>query len=83
MLDLIAAQMVDIAGELAVQEGLGILADGFDQGEMRQRHHNGLIAGCLKFLSGIAEVQNFVRGAVENGLRGFQKAAPIGVHECS
>jgi|WetSurSiteA1Bulk_404760.scaffolds.fasta_scaffold41467_2 hypothetical protein len=80
MLDLVGAQMIDVAGELAVQEGLGIVARGFDQAEVGQWHQHGLIARCLQLAACIAEIENLVAAVLEDGSAGFKKAAPVGIH---
>ncbi len=83
MLHLIDAQMVDVAGKLVMQERPGIIAGNLDKAKVGERHQNGLIAGCLKLADGIAEVENLVGSGGEDSLRGFQKTAPVRVHEGS
>ena len=80
MLRLLLAEVIDVAGELAVQEGLGVFAGGLDQGEMGQRDDDGLRACRLQFGGGIAKVEKFGRFAVELSFGGFEKAAPVGIH---
>src|SRR5574343_530915 len=72
--------MIDIAGQLAMQEGLGILAAGFDECQMGKGDNNGLLLASLQFSGGFAEAEKFVRVTVEDGFGGFQKAAPVGIH---
>eukprot|EP00825_Cyclidium_porcatum_P004432 TRINITY_DN1207_c0_g1_i9.p2 TRINITY_DN1207_c0_g1~~TRINITY_DN1207_c0_g1_i9.p2 ORF type:complete len:336 (+),score=37.03 TRINITY_DN1207_c0_g1_i9:1329-2336(+) len=57
MLCQVLRQMVDVAGELAVQERLGIFTGGFDQPKMSQRHDNGILRCGLKFAGGIAKIE--------------------------
>jgi hypothetical protein len=83
MLCLIVGQMIDIAGELAMQECLGIVACCFDQGKMGERNDNGPMSSCLQFASRIAKIEEFSCVAVEYAVGRFQKAAPVGVHEGS
>ena len=83
MLCLMVGQMIDIAGELAVQESLGIVTCCLDQGKVSERNDNGTLRGRQQFAGRIAEVEKFSRIAVEDTFGRFQKAAPVGVHEGS
>jgi len=83
VLGLAIGQMVDIAGELAVQEGLGFFSRGFDKAEVGQRNNDGLLCCGKQFAGGIAEVEKLGRIIIEDGFGRFQKAAPMGIHEGS
>jgi hypothetical protein len=72
--------MVDVIGELTVQERFGFCAAGFDQAKVGERDEDGLLAGRIKFGGGIAKVDNFRSFAVEDAVGRLQKAAPIRVH---
>jgi hypothetical protein len=80
MLGLVFSQVIDITGELIVQEGLCFLSAGFDQGEVGQRNDDGLLLGSLQFAGSIAKAEKFGRIAVEKTFGRFQKAAPVGIH---
>ena len=81
MLHLIDAKMVYVAGKLVMQERPGIVAGSLDKAKVGERYQYGLIACCLKVADGIAEVENLVGSGGEDGIGGFQKTAPVRVHE--
>ena len=64
-----------------MKETLRIVARRFDAGEMGQRDDDGTAARRLQFAAGVAKTHRLV--AIEDGVRGFQKTAPVGVHEGS
>ncbi len=78
MLHTLGAEVIDIAGELVVQEIAGIVTPYPDNAQMVQRSDNRSLAGCGEFARSIAEVDDgFV---VENGASGAQRVFPVGVH---
>jgi len=56
-LGLAGLQVIDVVGELAVQESLRILAAGLDQTEVGEGNDDGVLGGGLQFAGGIAKVE--------------------------
>ena len=70
--------MIDVAGELVMQEIAGIVPTHPDNAQMVQRSDNRALAGCGQFARSVAEVDDsFV---VENGASSAQSVLPVGVH---
>jgi hypothetical protein len=59
VLRLAVSQMIDVAGELAVQEGFGLVAGGLDQSQVGERDDDRLAASGLQFAGGVAEAADF------------------------
>ena len=71
-------EMIDVAGQLIVQEGPGVVAGALDQAQVRQRHDDGRVARRGEFALGVAEVADLA--VVDAGALGAEILLPVGIH---
>ena len=80
MLGRTGGEMIDVAGQLVVQEGLCLFARTFDEAEMHKGRNDRRIACACQFGDDVAKIRN--QSVIDPCAGDTKKFLPDGVHCC-